>query len=117
MTDTTEDTHVMHGTSLTPRISRDEMTLTSPEVAPELQAGAVNQEPEKVEKLEASEVPEKERDSKEQYTSDKPQGLEKQADKVTATAEPEEVDPDLVSIIFDIVSDIFALLTSLKGYF
>ena len=88
--------------STTPRISRDETTLTSPEVTPELQTGAVNQEPETVESLREKRVPEKEGYWEEEGTSDNSRDLEKPADKVTTTAEPEIPSIDVVSIVIGV---------------
>ena len=103
---------MMRENSTTRRIFGDEMTLTSPEVAPELQTGAVNQEPETVESLRKLSVPEKER-CWDKRTSDNSRDLEKPADKVTATAEPEIPILDVVSIIFSVDMDNFAQLNFL----
>ena len=74
--------HKLLRNSSTPRTTGDTMTLTSPEVAPELQARIINQEPQKVGDLRASV---KDGDWKEKDDPKRPQDLEEQSG-VTAEA-------------------------------
>lgn len=74
--------HKVQRNSSTPRTTGDTMTLASPEVAPELQAGIINQEPQKVGNLRVSD---KDGDWKEKDDLETPQDLEDQS-SLTAEA-------------------------------